>query len=199
MEALVIHTGKMADNITNYDYDEKEMSLDKQEQNSDSTNMFDTTAPKDWRQEEKEEQKSNTELTIHDVTLTRVRTTDQDGKEIAPNESKDGKTKWYQAKLKVVFEEKTKSGLTLVEYYPHVKYFIRRDGSMSEKPRLPRQPEVVVGKMFQLYLEKTGNESNQVSDADFIEWLKGKKVRVVPNKERGSFRNDIIDAYEPQE
>lgn len=130
-------------------------------------------------------------LTIKNYFFTRPKTKRTDGTPIEPKKSQDGNTLYYTGKLGIRFVEDN-----LIEYYPSFHYFVN-DGSMSKFAKVNRGGDNTITKLFKLAVAKIGKPEDQISDQEFFDFLKGKKVKikVIEGKFQGQswFRNDIVE------
>jgi len=128
-------------------------------------------------------------LTVKEWFFTRPKTKDQDGQAIEPKLTQTGKKPFFPGKLGVRFEEDN-----LVEYYPTVRYFVN-DGKVSTAAKLSRSGESCIAQLVALVQKKMGKPLDELSDVAILDFLKGKKVKIVTKsgKFNGSswFRNDI--------
>ena len=128
-------------------------------------------------------------VTIEKWFFTKPKTKDADGMDIKPKETLKEKKSFYPGKLGIRFKEEN-----LVEYYPNVKFYVN-DGKLNRAIKLPRQGESQVAAIVNLVLKKIGKQSEQVSDKEILDYLVGKKVKLVLKKgtfnNKAWFRNDI--------
>ncbi len=135
-------------------------------------------------------------VTITKVSVTAAKTVDRiTGQPVPPTASQANPTvKYYRGKLVLEFTEGENK---FIEYYPNVKYFVQQqDGSVSRVPRIPREGENCVAKIFRLYSDMVGKKPEEVSDKQFLLGLEGLKATITTAS--GTFagrkwmRNDII-------
>jgi hypothetical protein len=130
-------------------------------------------------------------LTIKDWDFTKPRTKTLEGEKIEPKLTLTAKVPFYPGKLILRFEEDN-----IVEYYPTIRYFVN-NGKISTNVKLPRDGDGQVALIVNKVLKQMGMEENseEVSDADILDFLKGKKVKIKTDKGKylGKewFRNDI--------
>lgn len=134
-------------------------------------------------------------VTIKEVFFTRPRTQGMDGAPIAPKKTLDETKEFYPGKLGIKFEEEN-----LVEYYPSFHYFVN-DGVISQLAKVnrsedrPMNKRNAIAQLFFLAIAKIGKPKDEVSDADFFDWLIGKKVKLKTDSgvylKKAWFRNDI--------
>lgn len=145
-------------------------------------------------------------LTIKSVEILPPRTKElKDGVfvDVEPSTALTG-TKLYPSKLKVRFTEDN-----LVEYYPGINFFLKRDGSINNKVSLNRKGNNTVSKLVKKTLlhmakskgieikttdlkkinnDKTFQEFSKItSDGAILDYLVGKKVKI--KMETGTYRN----------
>lgn len=133
-------------------------------------------------------------VTIKEIFHTRPRTIGQDGASLPPKDSASGEGQYYTGKLGIRFEEDN-----LIEYYPNFKYFVNeRDGKkvVSKVAKIYREGENAVAALFKLALPLIGKPEDEISDAEFYNFLIGKKVKIETKKgtynKKAWFRNDIV-------
>ncbi len=161
------------------------------------------------------------------VGLTNIKDKDNDGNIIPPtNGLKNKEISYYTVKLKLVFDAKSDDGRNIVEYYPNIKFFIdKKTGNINPQPAIPNFGVSVVAGIYKKYAEfmlkdtdktkqqlkalgkKSGKDlssaefkavyMDNISDADFMNGLVGKKVKIKVTT--GEFngdswsRNDIVE------
>lgn len=157
-----------------------------------SADDFDDTPPSE---KAKRENLNGKTLTISTVGVTPPRTTDRrTGQAVPPTVGQqDASVKYYRGKLVV---EMTDGENKFVEYIPNCKYFVQNDGSVARLPRLPREGNNEVAKLFRLYAAFLGKKAEEVSDREFLTGLVGMKatIKVAEGTYAGRkwFRNDIV-------
>lgn len=128
-------------------------------------------------------------LTVKEWFFTRPKVKDQDGQPIEPKVTQKGNKQFYPGKLGIRFEEDN-----LVEYYPTVRYFIN-DGKVSNVAKLSRTGESCIALIVNMVQRKMNKPLEELSDVAMLDFLKGKKVKIVTKtgKYAGKswFRNDI--------
>jgi len=163
-----------------------------EEETGEFTPTLSKEAPKDKLARLGEKKKANgSVVTIEKVFFTRPRTQGQDGAPIPPKQTQAGDKEFYPGKLGVKFAEDN-----LVEYYPNFHYFVN-DGTVSKLAKINRTGENMVSTIFKLAVAKMGKPVDEVSDAEFFEWLVGKKVKLETKSgtymNKPWFRNDIVE------
>jgi hypothetical protein len=127
-------------------------------------------------------------LTIKEYFFTAPKTKDKDGNPIAP-EKTINKVEFYGGKLGIRFEEDN-----LVEYYPRIRYFVK-DGKMSDQVNLHRDGDSAISKIIKQVGAKCGKPLATLSDKEILDFLVGKKVKIVTEKGtyqgKNWFRNDF--------
>ena len=152
---------------------------------------FSDVAPSEKPKRENLDKKA---LLITEVGVSPPKTTDRrTGAAVPPTVGQqDASVKYYRGKLIVSMTDGEKK---FVEYIPNVKYFVQSDGTVARLPRLPREGNNEVAKLFRLYADFVGKKAEEVSDKEFLVGLKGLKATITvatgTYAGRKWFRNDI--------
>lgn len=132
-------------------------------------------------------------LTIKDVSLSPPLTKDFEGKSMWTDTGNGG---YYKGKVNLFFEEQV-DGKNIRQGIPSIFYGTDKRGKLQNngRPNVPKAcPDDKLGdrmtstiaKLRNLYCKHVGKDPKEVSDKEFIQGLKGKKVRV--EKETGDFK-----------
>lgn len=130
-------------------------------------------------------------VTIEAVRFTRPREVDRDGNPIKPKTTQTSDKPFYPGKLAIKFKEDN-----LIEYYPTMRYFVN-DGVMSKHAKLNRTGKSQIKQIVDMCIKKIGKPSEEVSDAEILAFLVGKRVKLKIEegdyKDNHWFRNNIVE------
>jgi len=177
---------------------EEAPDVEEEDENAEFSPTVSKESPKDRLERLGEKKKADGKIvTIKKVFFTRPKTQGMDGAPIPPKKTQEGDKEFYPGKLGIKFEEDN-----LVEYYPNFHYFVNDDvvskiAKVNRSEAQPMEKRNAISQLFWLAIKKMGKPADEVSDAEFFDWLVGKKVKLKTDsgvyQKRKWFRNDIVE------